>query len=82
MKKVIAAMAGMFLAIVLFGGLWNVLLKPLIGGGPEQSFLYPLYIGLILLAGLVVGVAVILSEENQKLQEEVKKVNDQLQKPE
>ena len=62
MKKVIAAMAGMFLAIVLFGGLWNVLLKPLIGGGPEQSFLYPLYIGLILLAGLVVGVAVILYE--------------------
>ncbi|MCI8818728.1 MAG: hypothetical protein HFG04_06235 [Oscillibacter sp.] len=82
MKKVIAAMAGMFLAIVLFGGLWNVLLKPLIGGGPEQSFLYPLYIGLILLAGLVVGVAVILYEEIQKLQEEVKKVNDQLQKPE
>jgi multidrug efflux pump subunit AcrB len=82
MKKVIAAMAGMFLAIVLFGGLWNVLLKPLIGGGPEQSFLYPLYIGLILLAGQVVGVAVILYEEIQKLQEEVKKVNDQLQKPE
>ena len=82
MKKVITAMAGMFLAIVLFGGLWNVLLKPLIGGGPEQSFLYPLYIGLILLAGLVVGVAVILYEEIQKLQEEVKKVNDQLQKPE
>lgn len=82
MKKVIAAMAGMFLAIVLFGGLWNVLLKPLIGGGPEQSFLYPLYIGLILLAGLVVGVAVILYEEIQKLEEEVKKVNDQLQKPE
>lgn len=82
MKKVIAAMAGMFLAIVLFGGLWNVLLKPLIGGGPEQSFLYPLYIGLILLAGLVVGVAVILYEEIQKLQEEVKKVNDQLHKPE
>ena len=82
MKKVIAAMAGMFLAIVLFGGLWNVLLKPLIGGGPEQSFLYPLYIGLILLAGLVVGVAVIPHEEIQKLQEEVKKVNDQLQKPE
>ena len=82
MKKVIAAMAGRVLAIVLFGGLWNVLLKPLIGGGPEQSFLYPLYIGLILLAGLVVGVAVILYEEIQKLQEEVKKVNDQLQKPE
>ena len=58
------------------------MLKPLIGGGPEQSFLYPLYIGLILLAGLVVGVAVILYEEIQKLQEEVKKVNDQLQKPE
>ena len=82
MKKVIAAMAGMFLAIVLFGGLWNVLLKPLIGGGPEQSFLYPLYIGLILLAGVVVGGAVIFYEEIQKLQEEVKKVNDQLQKPE
>lgn len=82
MKKVITAMAGMFLVLVPLCGLWDVLLKPLIGGGPEQSFLYPLYMGLILLAGLVVGVAVILYEEIQKLQEEVKKVNDQLQKPE
>jgi hypothetical protein len=55
MKKGMAAMAGMFLAIVILGGLWEILLKPIIGGGVEQSFLYPIYGGLILLAGLIVG---------------------------
>ena len=33
MKKVIAAMAAMFIAVVLLGGLWGILLKPIMGGG-------------------------------------------------
>lgn len=76
MKKVIAAMAVMFIAVVLLCGLWGSLLKPIIGGGIEQSFIYPIYIGLILLAGLVVGVAVVLYEEIKKLQEEIKNISE------
>ena len=56
MKKAIIAMVIMFLVIVWpLGGLWEIILKPIIGGGTEQSFLYPLSIGIILLAGLIVG---------------------------
>ena len=73
-------MAVMFFAVVLLGGLWGSLLKPIIGGGVEQSFIYPIYIGLILLAGLIVGVAVVLYEEIKKLQEEIKNISEKTAK--
>ena len=76
MKKVIAAMAAMFIAVVLLGGLWGILLKPIMGGGADLSFIYPIYIGLILLAGLIVGAAVVLYEEIKKLQEEIKNISE------
>ena len=76
MKKVIAAMAAMFIAVVLLGGLWGILLKPIMGGGTDLSFIYPIYIGLILLAGLIVGAAVVLYEEIKKLQEEIKNISE------
>lgn len=82
MKKVIAAMAAMFIAVVLLGGLWGILLKPIMGGGgADLSFIYPIYIGLILLAGLIVGAAVVLYEEIKKLQEEIKNVVIPFSKP-
>ena len=71
MKKVIGAMVAMFVFIVPLGGLWEMILKPMIGGGVEQSFLYPIYIGIILLAGLIVGCAVILYDEIKKLRKEL-----------
>lgn len=80
MKKVIAAMAGMFFAVVLLSGLWESLLKPIIGGGVEQSFIYPIYIGLILLAGLIVGVAVVIYEEIKELREEMKNISEKTAK--
>ena len=77
MKKVIAAMAAMFIAVVLLGGLWGILLKPIMGGGgTDLSFIYPIYIGLILLAGLIVGAAVVLYEEIKKLHEEIKNISE------
>lgn len=63
MKKVISAMVIMFILLVPLGGIWEFFLQPMIGGGVEQSFLYPIYVGIILLAGLVIGCTVILLEE-------------------
>lgn len=68
MKKVLAAMAVMFLVMVFpLGGMWGMLLEPIIGGGVEQTFIYPIYIGIILLAGIVVGCTVVILEEIRSL---------------
>ncbi len=74
MKKVIAAMVVMFLVIVPLGGIWSLLFKSMIGGGAEQSFIYPIYAGLILLSGLVVGAAAIIYEEIEKLRNDIKSI--------
>lgn len=74
LKKAAGVMLGMFaLMIWPFGGIWEAILKPLIGGGPEQSFLYPLYIGVILLSGLVVGCTTLIITEIQSFRHERKK---------
>ena len=67
MKKVIIAMVVMFILIVPLGGVWEILLQPLIGGSIEQTFLYPIYAGIILLAGLIVGCTVVILEEIRSL---------------
>lgn len=64
MKKALITMVVMFLVMVWpLGGLWEIVLKPLIGGGVEQSFIYPLYVGIIVLAGIVVGCTGLIIEE-------------------
>lgn len=73
MKKVLAAMAVMFLVVVFpLGGLWRTLLRPLIGGSVGESFIYPIYIGLILLAGIMVGCTVVILEEIRSLKNDIK----------
>lgn len=68
MKKVIASMAIMFLLIVPFGGLWTVVFQPIVGGGGvDLSPIYPIYAGIILLTGLIVGSTIIILEEIQSL---------------
>ncbi len=73
-------MAVMLIAIVPLGGGWSILFRPTIGGGVEQSFIYPIYVGLILLAGFIVGAAVVLYEEIEKLRQEIKSVNEDTEK--
>lgn len=59
MSKVIIAIVAMFALMIFPGaGFWN-LLSNVVGGGVAESFLYPIYGGLILLAGLVVGCTVV-----------------------
>ena len=64
MKKALIAMVVMLLVMVWpLGGLWQIILNPIIGGGIEQSFIYPLYIGIIILAGIVVGCTDLIIKE-------------------
>lgn len=78
MKKVLVTMLCMFIAIVPLGGLWSTLLKPILGGGVEETYLYPIYGGLILLSGIVVGAACVVIGEIREL----KKALDSSQKSE
>lgn len=71
MKKALVAMAVMFLLIVFpCGGVWT-LLSGLIGGGTAETFLYPIYGGIILLAGLIVGCTTRILQEIKELKEEI-----------
>ena len=64
MKKVIIAMAVMFILLIPLGGLWTIVFQPIVGGGGiDLSPIYPIYAGIILLAGLIVGCTVVILEE-------------------
>ena len=73
MKKILGVMVAMFFLICWpFGGIWIMIFKPIVGGGVEQSFIYPLYAGLIILSGIIVGCAVILYKEIKALRDEIR----------
>ena len=64
MKKALITMVAMFLVMVWpLGGLWEMILNPIIGGGVEQSFIYPLYVGIIILAGIIAGCTDLIIKE-------------------
>lgn len=73
MRKVLIAMAVMFLLVIFPGiSLWAVL-SHLIGGGVSETYLYPIYGGIILLAGLIVGCTVVVLNAIESLKEDIKK---------
>jgi len=76
MKKVVMAMVAMFLLIAWPGaGFWSSIFPKLLGGGVAETYIYPIYGGVILLAGLIVGCTVFILEEIKSLKDEMKKNN-------
>ena len=76
MKNIIIAMAVVFALVVSpFGGVW-VLLSGIMGGGVHESFLYPLYGGIVVLAGLIVACTELIREEIRTLKNDIKDKND------
>lgn len=76
MKKAIITVIAMFLLICWpLGGLWDVILSPVIGGGASETYLYPIYGGIILLSGVVVGCTSVVCERIQQLKDELKNKN-------
>ena len=75
MKKAFVAMGLMALLMTIGGGVISMILTSLIGGGTEQSYIYPIYGGIIALTGVVVGVSQWVIEEIKKLKEMLKDNN-------
>ena len=72
MKKAIIAMIVMFAFVVFpFGGVWQ-LLSGVIGGGVRETFIYPIYGGIVLLAGLIVVCTELILEEIKSLKDDIK----------
>lgn len=69
MKKILISLVVMFLLVVWpGGGLWTVFGK-IIGGGVAETFIFPIYGGMILLAGLITGCTVVIRGEIRSLKE-------------
>ena len=72
MKKAIITMIVVFaLVICTFSGVWQFL-SGIIGGGVQESFIYPIYGGIVLLAGLIVVCTELILEEIKSLKAEAK----------
>ena len=72
MKKAIITMIVVFALVIWpFGGVWQ-LLSRVIGGGVQESFIYPIYGGIVLLAGLIVVCTELILEEIKSLKAEAK----------
>lgn len=72
MKKLIATAVIMFLCVGPLSGLWSMLFTAILGGGVAESYLYPLYGGLIVLAVLVVGCTEYVVEEIRDLKKNLR----------
>lgn len=77
MKKALITMFVMFaFTIWPFGGIWK-LLSGILGGGVQESFLYPLYGGVILLSGLIVVCTELILEEIKSLKADITHKNEE-----
>lgn len=71
MKNVLIAMGVMIVVMVGGSGLISMVLTAILGGGGEQSFIYPIYGGLVVLTGFVVGAASVIIDEIRQLRKEL-----------
>ena len=77
MKKALITMVVMFALIIWpFGGIWQ-LLSGIPGGGVQESFLYPIYGGIILLSGLIVVCTELILEEIKSLKADITHKNEE-----
>ena len=55
--------------MTLGSGLSVVIFRSIVGGGVAESYLYPIYGGIVLLAGLIVSCTIIILDEIKKLKD-------------
>ena len=72
MSEAIIMMIVVFALVVWpFSGVWQ-LLSGIIGGGVRESFIYPIYGGIILLSGIIVVCTELILEEIKSLKDDIK----------
>lgn len=76
MKKVLGVMVFMSVIIINGAGIIALLISKILGGGIEQTFIYPLYVGQILLSGIVVACSHIIFEELKIIKKEILSLKD------
>ncbi len=63
MKRILGVMAFFTIVMLFGGGAISIVITKLIGGGVDESFIYPIYGGIILLSGLIAGCTVVIVDE-------------------
>ena len=76
MKYVLLAMGIMSFILIGGAGTISIILTKILGGGIEESFIYPIYGGLIVLSGMVAVVCEILLVEIRDLKKEIEKLKE------
>ena len=75
MKKAIIVMIVVFTLVVWpFSGVWQ-LLSGIIGVGVQESFIYPIYGGIVLLSGLIVVCTELVLEELKSIKDDINDKN-------
>lgn len=77
MKRILGVMFLMFVGIVPLGEIWSFIFMKMAGGGIDQTFIYPIYGGIILLSGLIVGCTSFILEELEKLRTQIANIDKQ-----
>lgn len=62
-KPVLITMIGFWFLLTIGAGLSIPLFRVILGGGIQEEFLYPIYFGIMALAGLVVGCTCVILDE-------------------
>lgn len=80
MKKVLIAIL-VFWVIMTFGScVSNRVFQPILGGSVEQTYLYPIYGGIVALAGLVVLCTVVILEKMDEIKKMLEEKREQEEK--
>lgn len=65
MRAIVITMITCYLVVFIFGNfISNVIFSS--GGGVTQSYIYPIYLGIIFLSGLIVGCTLYIVEQIKK----------------
>jgi hypothetical protein len=70
-KKILITMAAFAVIMIPCGGIISMFITAIVGGGVSESYIYPLYVGLILLAGLVAGCTCIIWDKLDQLEKKI-----------
>lgn len=68
MYKVLGIMFAFWVLLTFGAGISVPLFSSVVGGGVAESFLYPIYFGIMLLAGLIAACTIIILDVIKKLE--------------